>query len=178
MTYSTEVRGGHGLTILVPTTGDQWPSLLEHFIDGSKTNGLYERFLYWTIGKKNFIQENSILNNELPSIEYLYVTRMLIGTRVYEYENEVIDYLRPILSSMRNNHATVSGLFAVPSNIRAEACERRGADLVERIAVVFQNIFDTLRVLEPIKSIQFETIKKTTLDDITRNIKSVFYSNE
>jgi hypothetical protein len=40
MTYSTEVRGERGLSILVPTTGDRWPSLLEHFHDGYPTNGM------------------------------------------------------------------------------------------------------------------------------------------
>jgi len=59
-----------------------------------------------------------------------------------------------------------------------EACERRGADLIERLAFVFQNIFDTLQVLQSIKSIHFEIIKKNTLDEIKNNIKSVFYSND
>jgi hypothetical protein len=39
MTYSVQVRGGQGLSILVPTTGDRWTSLLEYFHEGNKTNG-------------------------------------------------------------------------------------------------------------------------------------------
>src|SRR5689334_19007606 len=78
--------------------------------------GLYERFLYWTIGKKNFIQEISSSNNELPSLEYLYITRMLIGARIYEYDDEALNYLRPILSNMRSNRVSYEGLFNVPQN--------------------------------------------------------------
>ena len=59
-----------------------------------------------------------------------------------------------------------------------EACQRRGADLIERIALIFQNIFDTLQVLEPIKSIYFNRIQKKTLDEIKDNIAGVFYSND
>ena len=81
--------------------------------------GLYERFLYWTIGKKNFIPEPSSLNNELPSLEYLYITRMLIGARIYEYDDETLNYLRPILSNMRSNGASCEGLFDIPQNKRA-----------------------------------------------------------
>jgi hypothetical protein len=211
MTYTKEIRD-RSLTMLIPTTGDRWSSLLDYFYDSCKTNGiifisniyffnyktlpsgLYERFLYWTIGKKNFIQEISSLNNELPSLEYLYITRMLIGARIYEYDDEALNYLRPILSNMRSNRASCEGSFNIPQNKRAgkylisnfsiikllvvEACQRRGADLIERIAVVFQNIFDTLQVLEPIKSIRFNRIQKDTLNEIKANIGSMFYSND
>ncbi|CAF1374351.1 unnamed protein product [Rotaria sp. Silwood1] len=78
---------------------------------------------------------------------------------------------------MRSNRALGEGFFNIPPNKRAEACQRRGADLIERIAVIFQNIFDTLKVLEPIKSIQFNKIQKNTLNEIKTNISTVFYSN-
>jgi hypothetical protein len=121
---------------------------------------------------------------------------MLIGSRIYEYDNQALNYLRPILSDMRSNRISNEDqdLFNVPQNKRAgnylisslsiirvfvvEACQRRGADLIERIAVVFQNVFDTLKVLQPIKSIQFNRIQKDTLDEIKTNIASVFYSND
>ena len=119
---------------------------------------------------------------------------MLIGACIYEYDDEALNYLRPILSDMRSNRTLCEGLFNIPQNKRAgnrlisslsiiklsvvEACQRRGADLIERIAVIFQNIFDTLKVLEPVKSIQFNRIQKNTLDEIKTNIASVFYSND
>lgn len=156
--------------------------------------GLYERFLYWIIGKKNFVQETSSFNDELPSLEYLFITRNLIGYRIYEYDHEALNYLRPILSDMRANRSSHHGLFNVPANKRAgnyqisilpvvrvfivEACQRRGADLIERIAAVFQNLFDTLRVLQPIKSIRFNRIQKDTLDGIRTSIANVFYSDD
>ncbi|CAF2139182.1 unnamed protein product [Rotaria magnacalcarata] len=177
MTYSKEVKE-RSLTILIPTTGDRWWSLLEYFNDSNQTNGLYERFLYWNIGKRNFVHEASLVNNELPSLEHLYITRMLIGSRIYEYDDETSTYLRPILSDMRSNRVSCQGLLNVPQNKRAEACQRRGADLIERIAMVFQNIFDTLKVLQPIQSIQFDRIQRNTLDEIKNNINNIFYSND
>ncbi|CAF4120079.1 unnamed protein product, partial [Rotaria magnacalcarata] len=127
---------------------------------------------------KTFFQETPSFNNELPPIEYLYITRMLIGSRIYEYDDVALNYIRPILSDMRSNHVSCQGLFNTPQNKRAEACQRRGADLVERIAVVFQNIFDTLKVLQPIESIRFDRIQKNTLDEIKNRTNSVFYLNE
>ena len=59
----------------------------------------------------------------------------------------------------------------------AQACQRRGADLTERLSVVFQNIFDTIGVLEPIRTIKFDRIQKATLDEIKANINNLFYSN-
>ncbi|CAF1657208.1 unnamed protein product, partial [Adineta ricciae] len=177
MTYSKDIRD-KSLTMLIPTTGDQWSSLLEHFCDSSKTNGLYERISYWVIGKKNFVHEESLLNEDLPCLEYLFITRMLIGNRVYEYDQDASNYLRPILHKMRSNGPTCDGLFNIPENKRAESCERRGADLIERIAVIIQNIFDTLKVLESVKSINFHCIKKDTLNEIKINIGNNFYPNE
>ncbi|CAF3723793.1 unnamed protein product [Rotaria sp. Silwood1] len=175
MTYSKDIKD-KSLTMLIPTTGDRWPALLDYFYDSSQTNGLYERFLYWIIGKKNFVHEHSLLNEELPSLEYLYITRMLIGNRIYEYDDAALNYLRPILYKMRSNDSSYEGLFNVPKNKRAEACERRGADLIERIAVIIQNIFDTLKVLEPIKSINFNVIQQDTLNEIKANIDLVDFS--
>ncbi|CAF0822804.1 unnamed protein product [Rotaria sordida] len=177
MTYSKDIKD-KSLTMLIPTTGDRWPALLDYFYDSCQTNGLYERFLYWIIGKKNFVHEHSLLNEELPSLEYLYITRMLIGNRIYEYDDDALNYLRPILYKMRSNDSSYEGLFNVPKNKRAEACERRGADLIERIAVIIQNIFDTLKVLESIKSINFNVIQQDTLNEIKANIGKYFYSNE
>ena len=39
MTYAKNVRD-RSLTILLPTTGDRWPLLLEHFHDAFQTNGI------------------------------------------------------------------------------------------------------------------------------------------
>ncbi|CAF3856692.1 unnamed protein product [Rotaria sordida] len=170
MIYSKEIRD-RSLTMLIPTTGDRWPNLLDYFYDSNQTNGLYERFLYWVIGKKNFVQELSSLNDDLPPLEYLYITRLLIGARIYEYDVETLNYLRPILSDMRCNRTSCEALCN-------EACQRRGADLIERIAVIFQNIYDTLQVLQPIKSIKFNSIEQSTLNEIKLNIATVFYSND
>ncbi len=81
--------------------------------------GLYERFLYWVISKKNFVQEVHVLENDLPSIEYLFITRMQIGYRVYEYDDQALAYLQPILFQMRNNFASSQISTSIPLNKRA-----------------------------------------------------------
>ncbi|CAF4236239.1 unnamed protein product [Rotaria magnacalcarata] len=147
----------------------------EMFID---SNSLYERFIYWVIGKRNFIHESTSLDKKLPSLEYLYITRLLIGTRVYKYDKEALDYLQPVLQNMRANRESFQGLLNSCQNKRAEACQRRGADIIERMSVIFQNLFDTLKVLQSIESIQFDRIRKNTLEEIKTKINNVFYSNE
>ncbi|CAF1308626.1 unnamed protein product [Rotaria magnacalcarata] len=141
-------------------------------------NRLYERFIYWVIGKRNFIHESTSLDKKLPSLEYLYITRLLIGTRVYKYDKEALDYLQPVLQNMRANRESFQGLLNSCQNKRAEACQRRGADIIERMSVIFQNLFDTLKVLQSIESIQFDRIRKNTLEEIKTKINNVFYSNE
>lgn len=209
MTYQKHVRD-RSLTLLIPTTGDQWPKLLEYFHDSYQTNGtlnpcadwkfeeialvpllgLYERILYWVIGKGNFVDEIVDLQTNLPSLEYLCITRLEIGTRVYEYTDEALAYLKPILMHMRNNETSREMSTSVPSNKRAgrripsetiyevlvvEACQRRAADLLERVAATLQNIFDTLNVLHPINSINFHRIQKETFEQIKQNIDGYFY---
>ncbi|CAF4219360.1 unnamed protein product [Rotaria magnacalcarata] len=118
------------------------------------------------------------LIKKLPSLEYLYITRLLIGTRVYKYDKEALDYLQPVLQNMRANRESFQGLLNSCQNKRAEACQRRGADIIERMSVIFQNLFDTLKVLQSIESIQFDRIRKNTLEEIKTKINNVFYSNE
>lgn len=153
--------------------------------------GLYERILYWVIGKRNFVQESTTLNDDLPSIEHLLITRFLMGFQLYQYDEEALTFLKPILSSMRNNRTSGEISTSVPSNERAgnfhfdfsfnsaqslEACQRRGADLIQRVGVIFQNIFDTLEILQSIKSINFQRLQRNTLEEITLKINSKFHS--
>ncbi|CAF2053053.1 unnamed protein product [Rotaria magnacalcarata] len=166
------------LTVLIPTTGDRWPQLLEHFYDAHQTNGLYERFLYWVISKKNFVEEKHDMNNNLPSLEYLFITRMEIGHRIYIYDEDTSAYLKPILSAMRSNQSCDEISTTIPSNKRAEACQRRSADLIERIAAIFQNLIDTVMVLQDIDSIDFHRIQKHTFEKIKANVNRNFYQQK
>jgi hypothetical protein len=93
--------------------------ILSHLKYFDSLIGLYERFLYWTISKKNFVEQVHTLQNNLPSIEYLFITRMQIGFRIYEYENEALAYLKPILSKMRNNLISPEISTIIPNNKRA-----------------------------------------------------------
>ncbi|CAF2151031.1 unnamed protein product [Rotaria magnacalcarata] len=45
---------------------------------------------------------------------------MLIGSRIYEYDDVALNYIRPILSDMRSNHVSCQGLFNTPQNKRAD----------------------------------------------------------
>ncbi|CAF4747285.1 unnamed protein product, partial [Rotaria magnacalcarata] len=47
---------------------------------------------------------------------------------------------------MRSNQSCDEISTTIPSNKRAEACQRRSADLIERIAAIFQNLIDTVMV--------------------------------
>ena len=81
--------------------------------------GLYERFLYWTIGRKNFVKDDFPLDNDLPSLEYLYLTRLQISYGVYEFDQKALNYIQPILSDMRSNSITPQVSFEIPHNKRA-----------------------------------------------------------
>ncbi len=81
--------------------------------------GLYERFLYWIISKKNFVQQVHILQDDLPSLEYLFITRMQIGFRIYEYDEDALAYLQPILCAMRSNNISSQISTEIPLNKRA-----------------------------------------------------------
>ena len=66
--------------------------------------------------------------------------------------------------------------FSFNSAQSLEACQRRGADLIQRLGVIFQNIFDTLEILQSIKSIDFGVIQRNTLEEIKLKINNRFHS--
>ena len=43
MSYSKNIQD-RSLTLLIPTTGDRWPQLLEYFYDSHQTNGTLSDF--------------------------------------------------------------------------------------------------------------------------------------
>lgn len=77
-----------------------------------------ESYIGWS-GRGILLYEDLSLNEQLPCLEYLYVTRMLIGNRIYEYDDDALDYLRPILFKMCSNRPSYEGLSNIPKDKRA-----------------------------------------------------------
>ncbi|CAF1219741.1 unnamed protein product, partial [Didymodactylos carnosus] len=175
MLYNKDIAD-RSLTLLCPTIGNCWSQILEYFSSSNATNGLYERILYWCISNLNFVENTLPLNENLVSLEQLFVIRMLIGFRVYEYETDAIAYLQPILKGLRLNRSPPQ-MRCIPSH-NNKPLERRSADLIERIAFVIQNVFDVLKVLNGIEDLKFHTIAKETLTRIKENIQILYGKND
>ncbi|CAF1567542.1 unnamed protein product, partial [Didymodactylos carnosus] len=143
------------------------------------TTGLYERLMYWCISKDNFVTETVALNNSLASMEYLYIIRILIGFRLYQLNDDAYHYLKPITDGLRMNETPIE-IKSKPSfyNRRDLAVERRSADLIERLAMMFQTLFDIETILKDIKDIQFSTIKRVVYEQFKEKICTTFYKND
>ncbi|CAF1354977.1 unnamed protein product [Didymodactylos carnosus] len=121
--------------------------------------GLYERFLYWCVSKNNFVNETTLMDENLPSLEIIFIVRVLMGFRIYTYSDEAYKYLKPILNGLRLNRTTIDIRSKISfNNKREQALERRSADLIERLAFVIQNIFHILSVLKDLEGIRFNEI--------------------
>ncbi|CAF1539053.1 unnamed protein product, partial [Didymodactylos carnosus] len=97
MTYSKRVQN-KSLSFLVPSTGSKFSTILEYFDNGNTTSGLFERFLYYVItptSVSNPIRygHEQQLNTKLPALECVFITRYLMGNRVYMFDDKEYEFI-------------------------------------------------------------------------------------
>ncbi|CAF1399827.1 unnamed protein product [Didymodactylos carnosus] len=81
MTYGKQIED-RTISMLVPSTGSKWGRILEYYANNNPTNWIYERCLYWSLSQQQFVNQTVVGDQDLPSVEYLYLTRFLMRFRI------------------------------------------------------------------------------------------------
>ncbi|CAF1319364.1 unnamed protein product, partial [Didymodactylos carnosus] len=182
MTYSKRVQN-KSLSVLVPSTGSKFSTILEYFDNGNTTSGLFERFLYYVITPTSI--SNAIrygheqqLNTKLPALECVFITRYLMGNRVYMFDDKEYEFINPILIDLLTNETPPEISTKPPSTKRNKALQRRSADHLVRIITAFQALFDVCDILSKISDFNFHKVPPSLIADIEKNINQTMYDTK
>ncbi|CAF1291036.1 unnamed protein product [Didymodactylos carnosus] len=97
--------------------------------------------------------------NGLPSLEYMYIIRVIMNFCVYGFDDDAYKFIQPILEG-------------VP-------CERRSSELIQRIAFTIQNLFDIEKILIGLENeFDFYNLKQTTYQSFVEKVDKTFYKND
>ncbi|CAF1495310.1 unnamed protein product [Adineta steineri] len=94
-------------------------------------------FLFLYIGKENELRRTQ------PSLTHIYVIPVLFENRIQNFTSDALTYIQPFLKCLDTNTSY------------EQVVERRGAELIIRIASNLQYIKDALTIIEQMKDIDF-----------------------
>ena len=120
-----------------------------------------------------FLGKESHLNRSQPSLVHMYIVRGILGNRLQVFAPDASDYIQPFLTALDSNqlHADVK-LRA--STSYEEAVERRGAELIVRLASNIQYQKDILRVISCIENIDFFNYNQHFVDQARSIVQIMF----
>lgn len=104
-----------------------------------------------------FLGQEKDLNRSQPSLAHIYIIRGLIGDRLQTFTNDAAEFIKPYLDSLDSNESYFSGSPRSTSSYE-EVVERRGAELIVRIASNIQYMKICLQIIRLIGQIDFYTI--------------------
>ena len=103
-----------------------------------------------------YLGKESQLNRTKPSIIHLYIIRGIIGNRIQVFSPDASKSLQPYLTALNTNEPHPDIKFKATSSYE-QVVERRGAELIIRLASNIQYQKDILNVISQIQQLDFFT---------------------
>lgn len=110
-----------------------------------------------------FLGQEKDLNRSQPSLAHIYVIRGLIGDRLQTFTNDAVEFIQPYLNSL-NSNKSYSGEFPRSTSSYEAVVERRGAELIVRIASNIQYMKICLQIIRLIDQVDFYTIDENFIN--------------
>ncbi|CAF3875571.1 unnamed protein product [Rotaria magnacalcarata] len=162
------------LSICVGSTGAKWLNILLHLFDNLTTDGFHPRFLLHCVEPATTIDgKESQLNRARPSIVHLYIIRGLMGNRIQVFSPDASVYIQPYLTSLNSKEPHPGIKFRATTSYE-QVVERRGAELIIRLASNIQYQKDILAVISKIKQLDFLNYDQFFIDQAKSIIEAIF----
>ncbi|CAF0947108.1 unnamed protein product [Adineta steineri] len=105
-------------------------------------------FLFLYIGRENELHRTQ------PSLTHIYVIRGLCGNQIQNFTSDALTYIQPFLKCLDTN-TLYDNIYPRGTTSYEQVVERRGAELIIRIASNLQYMKDALTIIEQMKDIDF-----------------------
>ncbi|CAF3341305.1 unnamed protein product, partial [Rotaria sp. Silwood2] len=109
----------------------------------------------------------------MPSIIHLYIIRGIMGDRVQVFSADAIQYIQPYLSALNSNEPHPGIKFRATTSYE-QVVERRGAELIIRLASNIQYQKDILSVISQIEKIDFFTYDQSFIHKAKLIVERMF----
>ncbi|CAF4275294.1 unnamed protein product, partial [Adineta steineri] len=94
------------------------------------------------------------LHRTQPSLTLIYIIRGLFGNRIQNFTSDALTYIQPFLKCLDTN-TLYDNIYPRGTTSFEQVVERRGAELIIRIASNLQYMKDVLTIIEQMKDIDF-----------------------
>ncbi|CAF1409337.1 unnamed protein product [Rotaria sordida] len=163
---------GKTLSICVGSTGSKWSSILLHLHENLTSDGFHPRFLFYALEPAATIDgQEKDLNRSHASLAHIYVIRGLIGDRLQTFTTDAAEFIQPYLSCLNSNESYADESPRSTTSYE-EVVERRGAELIVRIASNIQYMKICLQIIRLIDQVDFYTIDESFVNQASAIITS------
>jgi hypothetical protein len=111
------------------------------------------------------------LNRSHPSLTHIYIIRGLIGDRLQTFATDAAEFIQPYISCLNSNES-YAGESPRSTTSYEEVVERRGAELIVRIASNIQYMKICLQIIRLIDQVNFYTIDENFVNQTSTIITS------
>ncbi|CAF4798635.1 unnamed protein product [Rotaria socialis] len=162
------------LSICVGSTGAKWSNILLHLHDNLITDGFHPRFLLHCAEPATTSEGKGYqLDRAKPSLIHLYVTRGIIGSRLQVFSSEASEYIQPYLAALDTNESHPDIKYRATSSYE-QVVERRGAELIIRLASNIQYQKDVVNVLSQIEQLDFYSYDQNFIDQVKLIVEKMY----
>ncbi|CAF1505003.1 unnamed protein product, partial [Adineta steineri] len=162
------------ISICVGSTGARWLNILLHLHENLTTDGFHPRFLLHSLEPATTNDGNEdLLDRKQPSLIHLYIIRGLMGNRIQVFSPDASDFIEPYLTALDSNQQHPDIKYRGVSSYE-QVVERRGAELIIRLAANIQYQKDILTVISHLESIDFYDYGQLFIDQTKEIIESLF----
>jgi hypothetical protein len=120
-----------------------------------------------------FLGQENELNRSQPSLAHIYIIRGLIGDRLQTFTKEAAEFVQPYLSCLNSNEP-YAGTSPRATTSYEQVVERRGAEMIIRIASNIQYMKICLEIIRIMTPIDFFTINESFVDQAEAIIMANF----
>ena len=117
--------------------------------------------------------KESQLDRTKPSIVHLYIIRGIITNRIQVFSPDASKFLQPYLTALNANEPHPDIKFRATSSYE-QVVERRGAELIIRLASNIQYQKDILNVISQIRQLDFFTYDQNFIDQAKSIIEKLY----
>jgi hypothetical protein len=114
-------------------------------------------------------KENKLIRAQ-PSLTHLYVVRGILANRIQIFSSDAAEYIQPFLSCLNSNEP-YDNIAPRATTSYEQVVERRGAELIIRIASNLQYMKDALDIIGQVNDIDFMDCNQKFIDQVENLIQ-------
>ncbi|UJR12693.1 hypothetical protein I4U23_016867 [Adineta vaga] len=114
---------------------------------------------------KSYFGKEIDLDRSQPSLTHIFAVRGMLGKKMQTFDADASEYIQPYLNALNSNKPHV-GISSRAITSYEQAVERRGAEMIVRIASNIQYMKNILEIIHEVNNIDFHECNQNFIDQV------------